>query len=42
MILRQKSELVVGNVHGDLAVFKKGERTRPWRSCHNLGSVLKA
>ncbi|XP_062513480.1 KICSTOR complex protein ITFG2-like isoform X2 [Corticium candelabrum] len=34
-----KSELVVGNVHGDLAVFKKGERTRPWRSCHNLGSI---
>jgi hypothetical protein len=36
-----RSELVVGNVQGDLAIFKEEERNKPWRSCQDLGSVAK-
>jgi hypothetical protein len=34
-----RSELVVGNVQGDLAIFKEEERNKPWRSCQDLGSI---
>ncbi|XP_065835930.1 KICSTOR complex protein ITFG2-like [Oscarella lobularis] len=34
-----RNECIVGNVEGSLAVFKKGDRDKPWRSCSDLGMI---
>ena len=32
------NELVVGNMNGELAVFK-GKSSKPWRTCDHLGMI---
>ena len=37
--LLQDNEFVVGNVHGDLAIFKGEHSDIPWWICYDLGTV---
>ena len=38
-VVMQLNELAIGNVTGTLAVFKGVERSKPWKSCNDLGNV---